>query len=117
MKSDMEIYLFAVSSISIVVLLGLIYVLFRAKKELESKNKHIEEKDEKIKWLRQVAAENEYKYTTKDHETQKQIMALEHTVDILETQAKEGTKNQVVSKIEALQAKRARELDRTGLEL
>ena len=117
MKSNIEIYLFSLGAISIVLLLGLMYLLWRAKKQIESKNKRIGKKDEKIKWLRQTAAENAYKHTNKDHETQKQIMALEHTVEILETQAKEGTKNQVVSKIEALQAKRVRELVRTGLEL
>ncbi|MDQ7046889.1 MAG: hypothetical protein Q9M39_04455 [Sulfurovum sp.] len=117
MKSNIEIYLFPLGAISIVVLLGLVYLLWRAKKQMESKNKEIKEKDEKIKWLRQIAGENEYSSTSKAHETQKQIMALEHTVKILESQAKEGTKNQVVSKIEALQSKRVRELERTGLEL
>ena len=92
-------------------------MLWRTKKQIKSKNKRIEEKNEKIKWLDQTAAENESKCTTQDYETQKQIMALEHTVQMLETQVKEGTKNQVVSKIEALQAKRVRELVRTGLEL
>jgi len=117
MKSNMEIYLFSLGAISIVLLLGLMYLLWRTKKQIESKDKYIEEKDEKIKWLGQTAAENESKYTTQDYETQKQIMALEHMVEMLETQVKEGTKNQVVSKIEALQAKRVRELVRTGLEL
>ncbi len=115
--NNIEIYLLPVSVMVFVLLLFVGYLLWQSKKELESKNILIEKQEEKINWLREIAAENEHRHTNKDHETQKKIMELEHTVEILYTQAKEGTKNQVVSKIEALQAKRARALERTDLAL
>jgi len=115
--NNIEMYVLPVGMLVIVLLVGLIYLLVQSKKEIKSQKKYLKGKDEKIKWLREIAAENEHRYTAKDHETQKQIMALEHTIELLETQAKEGTKNQVVSKIEALQTKREKALNRTGLEL
>ena len=66
----------------------------------------IQEKDEKITWLRQVHAENEHRRTKQIQELEKEIMSLRHTIDQLEMKLQEGTKNQVVSKIEALQSQR-----------
>jgi len=68
--------------------------------------KLLEEKEEKITWLRQVHAENEHRYLKKEQETETEILSLKHTISDLERKLQEGTKNQVVAKIEALQKKR-----------
>jgi len=107
-------YLLPVALLIIVVLL---VVLWRYKKELESKTLILEEKEEKIKYLRQISAENEHRHNAKVHEDEKTILALQHSIETLETKAKEGTKNQVVSMIVAQQAKRAKLLERAGISL
>ena len=66
----------------------------------------LEEKEEKITWLRQIHAEHEQLSLKKDQETQKEMLLLKHTITELERKLQEGTKNQVVAKIEALQKKR-----------
>ncbi len=86
------------------LLLALIaFILF--KKNAKDK-KILEEKEEKITWLRQIHAENEHRHLKKEQETEKEIISLKHTIEDLERKLQEGTKNQVVAKIEALQKKR-----------
>jgi Ca2+/Na+ antiporter len=70
------------------------------------KDKIIQEKEEKIAWLRQIHAENEHKHLKTLQENEKEKIALEHTIQELERKLQEGTKNQVVAKIEALEKKR-----------
>ncbi len=73
------------------------------------------EKEEKIAWFRQIMAQNEQAKVKHEHEMEKEIMQLRHTIEVLEQKAKEGTKNQVVAKIEAQQRKRENALSRAGL--
>ncbi len=85
------------------------------KGQLNEKRELLGEKEEKIAWLRKVMAQNEHAKTKLEHETEKRIMELTHTIETLERKAKEGTKNQVVAKIEAQQQKREKALSRAGL--
>lgn len=85
------------------LLLGIIIVLMRN----SSKNKQLlQEKEEKVTWLRQIHAENEHRHMQKEQEMEKEILKLTHSIENLELRLKEGTKNQVVEKIEELQNKR-----------
>ena len=77
----------------------------------------LEEKEEKVKWFRQVMAQNEHERTKHEHEMEKKMLELTHTIEMLEKKVNEGTKNQVVAKIEAQQGKRARALARAGIEV
>lgn len=80
-------------------------LLFLVKKN--KKNRLLlEEKEEKIKWLRKIHAENEHRYTQREQEMEKEILKQTHTIESLELKLKEGTRNQVVSKIEELQNRR-----------
>ncbi len=97
------------------IILFLTYLVILYKNRIKRQNALLEEKDEKIKWFREVSAKNEYNRTKKEHELEKQIVELNHTVEMLEKKAKEGTKNQVVAKLEAQQNKRARLLERAGM--
>ncbi|SFV58444.1 hypothetical protein MNB_SV-10-970 [hydrothermal vent metagenome] len=97
------------------IILFLTYLVISYKNRIKHQNTLLEEKDEKIKWFREVSAKNEYNRTQKEHELEKQIVELNHTIEILEKKAKEGTKNQVVAKLEAQQNKRARLLERAGM--
>jgi len=85
------------------LLLGM--VLYMTKRASQEKAL-LKEKEEKITWLRQIHAENEQKHLNKQKELEKEILKLTHTIEKLELQLAEGTKNQVVQKIEALQKKR-----------
>lgn len=97
----------------LILLLLVLFIL--SKRELHKKDKILEEKEEKITYLRQVSATNEYRLTALEHETAKEIMELKHTIEGLEKKIKEGTKSQVVNKLEAQQNKRAKALHRLGL--
>jgi len=97
------------------LLLVLLYLVFRYKKELNNARLLLEEKEEKIKWFRQIDAENERKRVALSHSVELEIQALNHTIEALEKEAKEGTKNQVIAKLEALQSKREKLLKRAGL--
>jgi len=94
----------------------LFFALWRhCRGKLNEKRELLGEKEEKIVWLRKVMAQNEHAKTKLEHENEKKIMELTHTIEMLERKAKEGTKNQVVAKIEEQQQKRARMLERAGL--
>ncbi len=99
----------------IMVILLLTYLILKYKKALKSLKAQIIEKDEKIKTLRQYAYEHELKRKDREHEVEKTILALEHTIEALKTKEKEGLKSQVVLKIEAAQNRRERELKRVNL--
>ena len=86
------------------LLLGMVFVMMRRSSQ---QNEVLKEKEAKITWLRQIHAENEQRHINKEKELEKEILKLEHTIEKLELQLAEGTKNQVVEKIEALQKKRA----------
>jgi rubrerythrin len=68
--------------------------------------KLLQEKEEKIVWLTRSNAENEQRHTQREQELEKEILKQAHTIETLELRMKEGTKNQVVSKIEELQNRR-----------
>jgi len=102
-------YILPLTVMAILLILGLIYFLFKFRKIIKLK-------DEKIQSLRYTSAQNEKRQESKAQEANKKIIELTHSINRLETNASEGTKNQVVTKIEAQQNRRARELKRTGLE-
>lgn len=66
----------------------------------------LQEKEEKIVQLIRQNAENEQHHMQREQEMEKEILTLTHTIENLELRLKEGTKNQVVTKIEELQNKR-----------
>lgn len=99
----------------ILVILLLTYLMLKYKKALKTLKAQIIEKDEKIKTLRQYAYEHELKRKDREHEVEKTVLALEHTIEGLKTKEKEGLKSQVVLKIEAAQNRRERELKRVNL--
>ncbi|AKF24608.1 hypothetical protein YH65_03800 [Sulfurovum lithotrophicum] len=66
----------------------------------------LQEKEEKILQLSQDNMENEQRHLQREREFEKEILKQAHTIENLELKLKEGTKNQVVSKIEELQKKR-----------
>jgi len=97
-------------TVSLFLLLLAIVIVMMKK---SSKDKALlKEKEEKITWLRQIHAENEFRCQENIKELEKEIMKLSHTIESLELKLKEGTKNQVVEKIEALQNKRKAAQDR-----
>lgn len=102
--------IYILASIMLLVVIFLLYLLIKYKKEIKNKNNLIIQHEEKIKYLRQISAENEHRKTAIEHETEKEIIALKHKIEGLEIKMKEGTKNQVVAMIEAQRNKRARAL-------
>jgi len=85
------------------LLAGIIVVLMNKR----SKDKQmLQEKEEKINWLNQHNVESEQRHMQREQEMEKEILQQMHTIENLELRLKEGTKNQVVNKIEELQKKR-----------
>jgi len=98
--------------------IGTAFVLFvlwtLCRSKLKETAAALEEKEEKVTWFRQVMAQNEHAKTKHEHEMEKRVLELTHTIETLEKKLKEGTKNQVVAKIEAQQRKRENALARAG---
>jgi len=72
----------------------------------KQKDKTIEDQAEVIQKMHEHTNTDEKEKLKKDAQVQQEILSLKHTMETLERQLQEGTKNQVVSKIEALQKKR-----------
>ena len=110
-----KMYIVSISLVTLFVMLVLIYSFLRQRKTLKYKNELIVEHEEKIKFLRQVNAENEYKHTQKEHANEKTFLEFQHTITTLEEKINDGTKNQVVAKIEAYRNRRELQLKRVNL--
>ena len=109
-------YILYIAAFMLLVILLLLMLVFTYKKELRQRKKRITHYKEKVKYLRQITAENEHRHSNFTHETEKTIMHLDHTIEALELKVKEGTKNQVVSMLETQKNKRAKQLERAGLD-
>jgi len=72
----------------------------------KQKNTLIEEKEKEIQEMHKNNNADEKKKLKKESEIQQEILSLTHTIETLERKLQEGTKNQVVAKLEALQKKR-----------
>ena len=110
-----KMYIVSIGLITLFVMLVLIVSFLRQKKILNHKNELIIAHEEKIKFLRQINAENEYKHTQKEHANEKTFLELQHTITTLEEKINDGTKNQVVAKLEACKNKREQQLKRVNL--
>ncbi|NKQ41069.1 MAG: hypothetical protein HF962_05820 [Sulfurovum sp.] len=117
LTEEYEIYLWIASTFLLLGVLVLFYINKRQKRQLTEASTLITEKDEKITWLRQINAKNEQEKISKEHKAEKRIIELTHTIETLEEKSRDGTKNQVVAKIEALQSKRARQMKLADLEV
>ncbi|SFZ98727.1 hypothetical protein MNB_SV-5-390 [hydrothermal vent metagenome] len=104
--STMDSYMGYMWLLTAFVLLILSYFLIKSKKEISEFSELLKEKDEKIKWLREISAKNENRQNLKIQDLEKRVLELTHEIEMLEQKAKEGTKNQVVAKIEELENKR-----------
>ena len=98
-----------------IVILFVILVLIYSFLKLKHKNALILKHEEKIKFLRQTHAEFEYKQTEKNHTDEKRFLELQQTVSTLEGKINDGTKNQVVAKLEEYKNKRDQQLKRVNL--
>ena len=101
----------------IVISLSLIYLIVKYKKSIKNLNILLDEKEEKIKSLRQYAYENELKKVEREHEKEKEILVLQHSIKELELKAKEGLKSQIVAKLEESEKRRERQLKRVNLSI
>ncbi|MEA2047686.1 MAG: hypothetical protein U9O64_04475 [Campylobacterota bacterium] len=104
-------------TIIFILMIAIFLIIQRDAKIIKEKELRIAEHEEKIKWFRQVSAENEHKKTTKEHEVEKEILELNHIIENLEQKVKEGEKNQIVSKIEMYEERRSKLFERAGIVL
>jgi len=75
-------------------------------RKCDKKNTLLQEKEKDIIALHQHHAMQEKESFQKESQKEKEILSLNHTIADLERKLQEGTKNQVVAKIETLQKKR-----------
>jgi len=92
--------------VTAVIIVVLLFMLFLSNKKAKALQEVIKEKDEKIQWLRKVFAQKETNLNKTVRELENNVNELNHTIDSLEQKLKEGTKNQVVAKLESLERKR-----------
>lgn len=104
-------------TIIFILIISIVFIIQRDAKRIKEKEHRIVEHEEKIQWFRQVSAENEHHKTTREHEVEKEILALHHTIENLEQKVKEGEKNQIVSKIEMYEERRSKLFERAGIRL
>jgi uncharacterized membrane protein YgaE (UPF0421/DUF939 family) len=105
------------------IAIGLVFALlvfavlfFVRSSEAKRLRTQLKEKEEKVEWLRRIKGENEYRLNQRIQELEKQTTELQHTIEDLERRLREGTKNQVVAKLEALQRKREQAMREAGME-
>jgi predicted Holliday junction resolvase-like endonuclease len=111
---DMDYNNLQVSLITLggVVFLGLIWMVVKYQNDVSRLKKELEEKEEKIQWLKQLEAQNEQKRVQNEHEREKEILELNSKIKELESKAKESSKNQVVAMIESQRDRRDKIIDR-----
>jgi predicted Holliday junction resolvase-like endonuclease len=95
-----------------VVFLGLIWMVVKYQSDVSRLKKELEEKEEKVQWLKQLEAQNEQKRVQNEHEREKEILELNGKIKELESKAKESSKNQVVAMIESQRDRRDKIIDR-----
>jgi len=110
-----KMYIVPMGLVILFVVLVLVYSFLKQRTTLKHKNALILEQEEKIRFLRQTHAEYEYKQTEKNHTDEKVLLKLQHTVTTLEEKINDGTKNQVVAKLEEYKNKRDQQLKRVNL--
>jgi len=112
--ADMDYNNLQVSLITLggVVFLGLIWMVVKYQNDVNRLKKELEEKEEKIQWLKQLEAQNEQKRVQNEHEREKEILELNSKIKELESKAKESSKNQVVAMIESQRDRRDKIIDR-----
>ena len=98
--------------LAIVSIIALVALVLWQRKKLVRQTKLLKEKEEKIQWLRTISAQNDYRQVSKIEESEKRILHLEHEIQRLENLLKEGSKNQVMAKIEEAELKRSKVLTR-----
>jgi len=104
--SEVTIHSSSIYLILLFLFLALIvtYAFFLHK--CDKTQKLLDKKDESIATFEKQERENETSTLKKDQENEKEILVLKQTIADLERNIQEGTKNQVVAKIEALEKKR-----------
>lgn len=95
----------------------LLFLVIYTRRALKKQSTFLNEQEEKIKSLRQYSYEAELKRVEREHEIEKELLALNHTIKELETGQKEGLKNQIVRKIEEYEKKRMQQLQRADIRL
>lgn len=110
-----KIYVVSIGLVILFAMLVLTVGFLRQRKTIKHNEELLKEYEEKIKFLRKTHAEYEYKQTEKNHANEKSFLELEHTITILEEKINDGTKNQVVAKLETCKNKREQELKRVDL--
>ncbi len=98
--------------LALVSIIALVALVLWQRKKLVRQTKLLKEKEEKIQWLRTISAQNDHRQVSKIEESEKRILHLEHEIQRLENLLKEGSKNQVMAKIEEAELKRSKALTR-----
>jgi len=88
----------------LILALIIMYAFFYNKCEKQTKT--LKEKKEIIKSFEQQKVLSEKKMLNNQQTVEKEILSLNHDISDLKRQLKEGSKHQIVAKIEALQQKR-----------
>jgi Tfp pilus assembly protein PilO len=104
--AEITIHSTSVYMIMLFLVLALIIMFAYFNNKCEKYEKTIKEQKEKIKAFEKQNIADDKETLIKQQAVEKEIILLNHTISDLERQLKEGSKHQIVAKIEALQQKR-----------
>lgn len=106
------------SALFLVLLIAfLLYWTFRYKKEVKNLSEELKVRDEALKTLQGRMQKSEVTAMQNEHALEKNIIELNQTIKNLENSLKEGLKSQVITKIEAYQTKRTKQMDRLNIKV
>ena len=106
----------SVAALLIVLLIAfLLYWTMHYKKSVKSLKSKLAQKEESLSTLQESIRKHELEKVKEEHRFEKEISDLKQEINRLNEDLKKGLKSQVVSKIEAYEAKRAKQMNRLSI--
>ena len=106
----------SVAALLIVLLIAfLLYWTMHYKKSVKSLKSKLAQKEESLSTLQEAIRKHELEKVKEEHRFEKEISDLKQEINRLNEDLKKGLKSQVVSKIEAYEAKRAKQMNRLSI--
>ena len=106
----------SVAALLIVLLIAfLLYWTIHYKKSVKNLKSELAQKEESLSTLQESIRKHEVEKIKEEHRFEKEISDLKQEINRLNEDLKKGLKSQVVSKIEAYEAKRAKQMDRLSI--
>jgi len=108
-------YISVAALLIVLLIVFLLYWTIHYKKSVKSLKSELAQKEETLSTLQESIRKHEVEKIKEEHRFEKEISDLKQEINRLNEDLKKGLKSQVVSKIEAYEAKRAKQMDRLSI--